>query len=295
MGVKEIINKRRTETKYKTGGNCVHIRYDGRRQNLKVRCPYSFEDRTVKSLAMFMLAFERAKPELIGKKLDILLNCEDFPETINNSRSIILSYSKAEGQNVELFPDFCFLNWKESGMTDYEECRKEMLSASEKAPEYDTLFWIGNPETHPTRKTLCELSSKDPRIEAYGMGWDYRNGQAVPSKFVSLVDHAKYKYLIDIQGRGYSGRVKMLMFSGRTLFLADRKWKEFWYKELEPFVHYIPVKEDLSDLTERLDWAENNPEEAKKIAKNAKEFAKEHLTRDAAIDYFARVLIQCAE
>ena len=295
--IKQNLVRKALEIGKEYGHNCVHIKYDGRRQNLQIKCPRSFEDRTVKSLAMFMLAFEKAKPQLGIKSFNILLNCEDFPEQIRNiGNATILSYSKKDEQeDIKLFPDFCFLNWKESGMKDYEECRNSILEASKKEPAYNTLFWIGNPKTHPTRETLCQLSQKDPRIEAYGMGWDYRNGKAVPSKFVSLEDHTLYKYLIDVQGRGYSGRTKMLMFTGRPLFIAERKWKEFWNKDAIPFTHFIPVKEDLSDLQDMLDWAESNPDKAQKIAENAKKFALENLTRDAAIDYFAKVIADCAK
>ena len=61
-----------------------------------------------------------------------------------------------------------------------------------------------------------------------------------------------------------------------------------------PFEHYIPVKEDLSDLIERLDWAEANPEEVQKIAENAQSFAREKLTRKAALSYLTETIVRCA-
>ena len=33
---------------------------------------------------------------------------------------------------------------------------------------------------------------------------------------------------------------------------------------LQPWVHYIPVKADLSDLVERIHWARDNDDKAKK-------------------------------
>lgn len=277
------------------GKNCIRVKYNFQKQRLNIVCPKSFEDRTVKSLEMFMMAFEYAKPH-VKKNFDFLICCEDFPEGIH-SRARILSYTKDESKEncqIALIPDFCFLNWKESGMQDYEECCNSLLEASELQPLHDTLFWIGNTKTHPTRKTLCEISEADPRVEAYGMDWEYKDGRACPTQFVSLRDHTQYKYLIDVQGRGYSGRTKVLMFSGRPLFIADRIWKEFWYKDLIPFTHYIPVKEDLSDLVEKLNWAEENPEEAIRIAENAKTYAKGRLTRKAALAYYADLIVQCA-
>jgi len=294
MGIKSFLYIKKEGIKTLLGKKNIRIQY--KNGLLKVVCPHTFEDRGIKTLELFMIAFEKAKARIEGNFcLDIMT--EDFPEHCI-SRGNKLAYSKARDSSNEAIipiPDFSFVNWKETGMDDYERCRIEMMKAGELKPENDTLFWIGNAKTHPSREVLCNLSSVDPRIEAYSMGWDYRNGKAIPNKYVSLVDHTKYKYLIDIQGRGWSARTKILMFSGRCLFIADRKWKEYWYDYLVPYLHYIPVKEDLSDLSMQLDWAESHPEEVEKIVKNAREFALKYLTREAAIRYFEDVIVECSK
>lgn len=53
--------------------------------------------------------------------------------------------------------------------------------------------------------------------------------------------------------------------------------KDFFYDEMMPWTHYIPVKTDLSDLKEKFDWAEANPEGAMLIAAEGTRFA-EYLT-----------------
>ena len=110
--------------------------------------------------------------------------------------------------------------------------------------------------------------------------------------FVSLPEHCRYKYLIDIQGAGYSGRAKILLFSGRPLFLVDRRWHEYFYKDIKPFVHYIPVQEDLSDLIEKLDLADHHQKEAFRIAEEAQNYAINNLTREKAVEYLANVLVE---
>lgn len=270
----------------------LKIRYSVRSGTLSVHCPRSFDDRCVKSLELFMLAFERAKSE-IRNSFRLTLCVGDKPDRIRKKR--MFAYCRADDQkDVILFPDFSFVNWWQTGMDNYEECIREILAASEKEPEYDTLFWIGNADTHPSREILCRMAEIDPRIEAYGMKWAVKDGRPAPVKFVSLTDHTRYRYLIDVQGRGWSARTKVLLFTGRCLFLADRKWKDYWYEWIKPFVHYIPVKEDLSDLSEKLDWAQAHPEETQRIAENAKQFAVKHLTRDAAVSYLQKLLIAYA-
>lgn len=43
---------------------------------------------------------------------------------------------------------------------------------------------------------------------------------------------------------------------------------------LKPWVHYVPVKTDLSDLREMYEWAESHPNLAKEIADNGTHFAR---------------------
>ena len=64
---------------------------------------------------------------------------------------------------------------------------------------------------------------------------------------------------------------------------------------MEPFVHYIPVKEDLSDMGEKFKWAEDNPEECERIADNAYQFALSKLKRSDAVKRLKKILIKLGE
>ncbi|KAL0607728.1 Protein O-glucosyltransferase 2, partial [Plecturocebus cupreus] len=57
-------------------------------------------------------------------------------------------------------------------------------------------------------------------------------------------------------------------------------YNEHFYNELQSRKHYIPVKRNLSNLLEKLKWAKDHDEEAKKTAKTGQEFARNNL-----IDY----------
>lgn len=47
----------------------------------------------------------------------------------------------------------------------------------------------------------------------------------------------------------------------------DSNYYEYFYNQLVPGEHYIPVKRDLSDLVDKILWAKENDEEAQKIGK----------------------------
>jgi hypothetical protein len=102
--------------------------------------------------------------------------------------------------------------------------------------------------------------------------------------FLSLPDLIKYKYLIDIGDNGYSGRLKYLLFSKRPLLVVDRNYIEYFYDDLIPYKHYIPVKNDLSNLLEQINWIKTNPEKSLEIANNAFDYAIDNFTIDKLID-----------
>ncbi len=275
--------------------NGIQIQYYAEAKVHALLCSLVSEEtveRVCNTSRMLSEAMFRARNEM-NRDFEINVCCNDFYSDFYSET--VLGYCKKEDQkNVILIPDFNFLGRPSIGADSYEKTVLNMVEASKEAPEYDTLFWIGNEESHVSRQVLLDLAKTDKRIEAYGMRWKdgVANGASSATKYVSLVDHTKYKYLIDLSGFGWSGRMKFLMFSGRPLFIADHDYYEYWHGDLVPFENYIPVKGDLSDLSERIDWAEEHPKECEEIAKNAQEYALGHLMYDHAIDYLAEVLKQ---
>jgi hypothetical protein len=205
------------------------------------------------------------------------------------------------GSSTLAIPDFLFWGWPQVGVADYERSVDAMLSAGDRTPDDPRLFWIGNPATHPTRERFLEIAASDRRIHGVAISWLHGSPanssgclRTRDDRYVTLEEHCRYRYLIDLQGRGYSARVKLLLFSGRTLFLQARRWKEYFYADLRPMEHYVPVREDLSDLGAMLDWADANPREARLIADQARNYAIAHLRREHAIETLSRQLLRVA-
>ena len=210
-----------------------------------------------------------------------------------------LAYAKKDGQsNVTLIPDFFFDGWTTIGCNNYDLYMDEIVNNSHKAPIYDKCFWSGSLNIHPSRIHFFEMSKTDNRLKCLPINWKYE--ELTPGKKLSkdtvteLKDFNQYKYLIDLPCIGYSGRFKALLFFGRPVFKVlsspDEQLKEYFYDDLKPFVHFIPVNNDLSDLKEKLDWAENHYEDALKIAKNAQQYAITHLRTENAISYLEQII-----
>lgn len=209
----------------------------------------------------------------------------------------IWAYGRKKGQsNIELIPDFFFDNWPSIGCLCYDDWMKKMVENSKKKYEFDQMFWSGALDINKTREMYYEMSKKDKRLACAPVLWKREKWVAYKQisndRKLTVVDFPKYKYLIDLPCNGYSGRFKTLLFSGRPVFKVEDDLEEFFYKDLKPFIHYIPIKNDLSDLTEKLEWAESHYDEALQIAKNAQDYAVKNLTFESAINYFEKLILK---
>ncbi|KAJ6572854.1 glycosyl transferase family 90-domain-containing protein [Mycena vulgaris] len=88
----------------------------------------------------------------------------------------------------------------------------------------------------------------------------------------------KYKYALDLDGNSFSQRYFSLLRSGSLVFKSST-FSEFFDDWLKPYVHYIPVLPDLSDLERKIMWAIENDDEARQIqAKGLEQMDCYHLT-----------------
>jgi hypothetical protein len=179
------------------------------------------------------------------------------------------------------------------GINDYESFVKEIDNAGLNIYEINKVGWIGNKNTNDMRKKLVEIGDTNKELfDIFDMFWiQSRNTQLNSSKYISTPDLVKkYSILIDIEGNGYSGRLKHLLWSHRPLLLVDRPHKEFFFEFLKEWEHYIPVKRDLTDLIEKTKWCLDNYDKALIIAENAFQFSKLYLTRDACYDKWNNII-----
>ncbi len=102
----------------------------------------------------------------------------------------------------------------------------------------------------------------------------------------------RYKYQINIDGSVSSFHNSgWRFFSNSVVFVPDSPWIQWYFQDLEPYVHYVPVNEDLSDLIEKIEWAKAHDQEAKQIAANGHQFACEHIAQEACDEYLYHALI----
>uniref|UniRef100_A0A671UGH0 Protein O-glucosyltransferase 1 n=1 Tax=Sparus aurata TaxID=8175 RepID=A0A671UGH0_SPAAU len=153
-------------------------------------------------------------------------------------------------------------------------------------------------KTSPERDPLIVLSREAPDL----VDAEYTKNQAwkserdtlgrPPAKEIPLVNHCKYKYLFNFRGVAASFRFKHLFLCGSLVFHVGDEWQEFFYPQLKPWVHYIPVKQDLSDVRELLQFVKENDAIAQEIATRGNEFILNHLRMQDVSCYWERLLTE---
>lgn len=108
---------------------------------------------------------------------------------------------------------------------------------------------------------------------------------------LSPEEQSTYKYIVHIDGHVSAFRLGLEMNMGSVVLLVDSEWTIWFRSMLMPFVHYVPVKADLSDLLNKIKWCRDNDDKCKIIAQNAKKFYEKYLGKKGVLDYMQKILI----
>ncbi len=180
---------------------------------------------------------------------------------------------------------------------------KKVLKASAKTPwekKKNFAFWRGS-LTNLARYKLCQISQSFPKyldakinakLEAkelqmqlekegiYGdlswVEWD----KILENKYLPLIDG------VMAASPGFQSR----LLSNSVTFKQEFEGVQWFFKEIKPFVHYIPIKKDLSDLIDMIKWAEAHDEEFRKIAQASTDFVLDNLMFEDVYLYLYLVL-----
>lgn len=199
---------------------------------------------------------------------------------------------------------------------EYDEKAIQKISWDDKKPV--AVFRGGStgcgvtPETN-MRLKIALLSSKNPKgkngqqlLDAGITNWNLRPRKLIGEKYLETIEienipfnlvekltpeeQAKFKYIVNIDGHVSAFRLSLELSMGCVILLVNSPYSMWYRKLLQPWVHYVPVKENLSDLLERVEWCQNNDSKCKEIATNALNFYKKYLQKDGALDYMQKIL-----
>ena len=95
---------------------------------------------------------------------------------------------------------------------------------------------------------------------------------------MSIKEQLKYKYILSIEGNDVASGLKWQLYSNSVVFMRKPKIVSWAMEDkLEPYIHYIPIKDDFSDLIEQIEYADKNYDKCLNIIKNANKFIEQFL------------------
>nr|XP_023019502.1 KDEL motif-containing protein 1-like [Leptinotarsa decemlineata] len=217
--------------------------------------------------------------------IEFFTNLGDWPLSTHDLRNKypILSWCGSTESYDIIMPTY---DITESTLENMGRVTLDILSVqgNTKGP-YETrtpkLFWRGR-DSNKFRLELVKLSRKNPDLFNVSLTnfFFYRDEEEVygpKTEHVSFFSFFDYKYQLAIDGTVAPYRMPYLLAGGSVVFKPESKYFEHFYKNLEPNVHYVPVKQNISDLVEKIKWAIENDEQARKIARNAQKFANDNV------------------
>ena len=94
--------------------------------------------------------------------------------------------------------------------------------------------------------------------------------------FLSIKEQLKYKFILSIEGNDVATNLKWIMSSNSLCFMPTPKF-ETWFMEgkLIPNVHYVRIKDDYSDMIEKMEYYSKNENKALSIIQNAKKWVEQ--------------------
>ena len=125
----------------------------------------------------------------------------------------------------------------------------------------------------------------------------YFSSNSVPKENIDAPSHIErndminYKYILDIDGNASTwDATAWKLNSGSVIFKSDSNWEQWFYDEYKPWVHYVPVADDFSDIQERYNWCEANPEKCEEMIGKAKEFFQAIYRHENVLKYVHELL-----
>lgn len=135
---------------------------------------------------------------------------------------------------------------------------------SKKAPK---AVWRGS-MNNPLRANLVSSHANSPFCD---VGHVSRNFTEVPPKqSLSPVEQFACRYIISVEGCDVATNLKWVMASNSVCIMPRPRY-ETWFMEgrLVPGHHYVEVRDDFSDLEEKIETLEADPMRAREIVANA--------------------------
>lgn len=226
-----------------------------------------------------------------------------WDEATNTSYSIPLFTNGALSTCESTFPMVTYksIQAAKPSSTDWDELFENQALSKTHRKRIRKVVWRGSLTDkrlafrdgleRPPRWRLAQVAATRPDILDVGLTfsprrkpqpqWDLEQeigGYVDPIYPMSSLQN--YSGVIDIDGNAWSSRLGPQLCLDTVTLKVEPRFVDHFYSQLQPWVHYIPVRNDLSDLIERADWVidPQNADFVERIRQAAHEWCRSELT-----------------
>ncbi|KAL4424735.1 hypothetical protein ABPG77_000078 [Micractinium sp. CCAP 211/92] len=150
------------------------------------------------------------------------------------------------------------------------------------------------PGSNCSRESLSILSDAHPGLLNVSINRPYGRAPGKEGPAATHMEHAHYKYLLQLDGITASRRFATLLSMNSLVLKQESLQLEWYYHALQPCVHYLPFwqgsEEDVLGLLSTLRSDPANDLMAQRIAANANAFAAAWLDDDGQLRYWQMVI-----
>jgi Glycosyl transferase family 90 len=102
---------------------------------------------------------------------------------------------------------------------------------------------------------------------------------------IPAANFSNYRAILDTDGNSWSSRFGRLLCRNSVVLKVEPHFVDYFYRFLQPWVHYVPVRYDLADLLEKVEWVldVSNDNATRRIVSEANAWCRQHMTLDAVM------------
>ena len=116
--------------------------------------------------------------------------------------------------------------------------------------------------------------------------------QSNPPAHYTTADHARFKFLLSLDGATVAGRFAKLLHTNSVVLKEESPWVEYFYYSLQPGVHYLPIfSRSMYDLFDAVRDYSDARSEMEAVTKAAQDFSEKYLCPSARALYWQQALL----
>ncbi|CAJ1906341.1 unnamed protein product [Cylindrotheca closterium] len=185
--------------------------------------------------------------------------------------------------------------WREPGPINAQDDSTILEQVAQKSTRIRTVLYS---KKHPGLLDARISDSKNGLMMEKGL-WinNATNGlnKVLPIQSIPPSEYyTQFQTALVLCGRGAAFRTPIHLSTKTAVVLQTCPYQEWYQEYMIPWEHYIPLDQDLRNLSETMEWVRDHPAELESIAKNGRQLYVEYLSFQRNYDHFFELFYRLA-